>query len=62
MTPYTTRTGVQIGIASMPRWQVNGAAISGPHKKTSLGHRLVPYVSCFAAGFLAALLIWEHFA
>lgn len=66
MTPYTTRTGVQIGIAHMPRWQHNGNPISGPHRRMGrlerLGYRLVPVACAFALGFLVALLIWERFA
>ena len=66
MTPYTTRTGVQIGIASLPRWQDNPPPITGPHRRETrmqrLGYALVPVACAFALGFLVALLLWERFA
>ena len=66
MTPYTTNTGLQIGIAHMPRPQINPPAISGPHKSETrierLGRVLLPYAITFGFGFLTGLLIFERVA
>ena len=62
-TPYTTPTGVQIGIAHLPRPQINDNPISGPFRRETrlqrLGHALVPFACAFALGFVAALLVFD---